>query len=148
MSAFQRRRGDRSHGRYVFDRPELTAATGSSRRSNCGPRRRRRPGTNGALLAFGTQHRGGVALLHEVPSYSTTLTKLRTARIRAARAIARGLAPDHLAELEDAGTTVVIKHWHYIGTGWLTTGDAALALMAADAARQRRPAGLPNAHPA
>src|SRR5262249_35709419 len=37
-------------------------------------------------------------------------------------------------------TTLVITSWQYAGTGWRTTGDAALAAMAAAAARARRPA--------
>ena len=73
--------------------------------------------------------------------YSTTLGKLRAARVRIARGLARGLTPDQLAATDDQAATVVIGQWRYAGTGWLTTGDAAIAAMAADAARQRRPAG-------
>ncbi len=76
--------------------------------------------------------------------YSCTLGKLRGARVRVARAIARGLTPEQLANLDDDDAGLVIGRWHYTGTGWLTTGDAALAAMAADAARKRRPAGLPD----
>jgi hypothetical protein len=32
------------------------------------------------------------------------------------------------------------SQWYFVGIGWLTTGDAALAAIAPDAARQRRPA--------
>jgi hypothetical protein len=71
--------------------------------------------------------------------YSTTLGKLRAARVHHARAIARGLTPEQLGDLDTDDTNVVIGQWRYTGTGWLTTGDAALATMAADAARQRRP---------
>jgi len=78
--------------------------------------------------------------------YSCTLTSLRKARIRAARAIAQGLSPDQLAELDEQQATTVIGQWRYTGTGWLTTGDAALAAMAADAARKRRPAGTARPH--
>ena len=72
--------------------------------------------------------------------YSTTLGKLRAARVRHARAIARGLNPEQLGDPDTDDTNVVIGQWRYTGTGWLTTGDAALATMAADAARQRCPA--------
>jgi hypothetical protein len=81
------------------------------------------------------------------PSASTSartpkrVGRLRAARTRVARAIARGLDPTELSERDDQAATVVIGQWRYIGTGWLTIGDAALADMAADAARQRRPAG-------
>jgi hypothetical protein len=80
--------------------------------------------------------------------YSTTLGRIRAARVRAARAIAHGLDPTQLSDTDGDNAFVVIGQWRYIGTGWLTTGDAALALMAADAARQRRPAGTPSARPA
>jgi hypothetical protein len=74
--------------------------------------------------------------------YGTTLGKLRRARVQAARAIAQGLDVDDLDAMDDQATTVVISRWRYAGAGWLTTGDAALAAMAADAARKRRPANL------
>jgi hypothetical protein len=77
--------------------------------------------------------------------YSTTLARIRATRIRAARAIAKGLDPTDISDLDDQTATVVIGQWRYIGTGWLSTGDAALALMAADAARLRRPAQTPSA---
>ncbi len=76
--------------------------------------------------------------------YSTTLTALREARrpqnrikVQAADGDAVGLAEEH-----DEETTLVINQWRHVGNGWRTSGDAALAAMAADAARQRRPAGL------
>jgi hypothetical protein len=74
--------------------------------------------------------------------YGTTLGKLRRARTHAARALAQGLAPTDHDLIDDQAATVVIAQWRYAGAGWLTTGDAALATMAADAARKRRPAGL------
>jgi hypothetical protein len=80
--------------------------------------------------------------------YAYNLGKPRRERIRVARAIAQGLDPTQLADTDDQATTVVIGQWRYVGTGWLTTGDAALAAMAADAARRRFPAGLTSAEPA
>jgi hypothetical protein len=80
--------------------------------------------------------------------YAYNLSKPRRERIRVARAIAQGLDPTQLADTDDQTTTVVIGQWRYVGTGWLTTGDAALAAMAADAARRRRPAGLTSAEAA
>ena len=41
--------------------------------------------------------------------YSTTLGKLRAARIRIARAIARGLDPDQLADLDDDQAATVVS---------------------------------------
>lgn len=77
--------------------------------------------------------------------YSTTLTKLREARQPQNRirvtAIDGGDPVQLTEDLHDDETTLIIGHWQYLGNGWHTTGDAALAAMAADAARQRRPAG-------
>jgi hypothetical protein len=39
---------------------------------------------------------------------------------------------------QDQAATVVTAQWAFVGAGWRTTGDAALALAAA---RMRRPAG-------
>lgn len=82
--------------------------------------------------------------------YSTTLTALRQARQRHASirvTTLDGHDPVESAEaLHDDETTLVINHWRYIGSGWRTTGDAALAAMAADAARQRRPAKTSTVH--
>jgi hypothetical protein len=45
-------------------------------------------------------------------------------------------------EHDQAAKVVITRQWRYLGTGWKTTADAALALAAADAARSRQPAGL------
>ena len=78
--------------------------------------------------------------------YSITLTMLRRARQRARRLIAQTPAsarPLDLAALEadlladdDTETTLVIGTWHYLGTGWNTDGDTALATAAAARARE------------
>ena len=51
----------------------------------------------------------------------------------------------------DEDTTLVLATWRYQGTGWLTDADAALATLAADAARKRQtrrhlPALTPTSH--
>ena len=71
---------------------------------------------------------------------------LRRARQRARRLIAQTPAsarPLDLAALEadlladdDTRTTLVIGTWHYLGTGWNTDGDTALATAAAARARE------------
>ena len=78
--------------------------------------------------------------------YSITLSMLRRARHRARRLIAQSPAsarPLDLAALEadlladdDTETTLVIGNWHYLGTGWATDGDTALATAAAARARE------------
>lgn len=68
--------------------------------------------------------------------YSTTLGALRAAR----RTYARQHAAGELRELTDEETTLVVARWHYSGTGYLTAGDAALALSAAARAREQRQA--------
>ena len=78
--------------------------------------------------------------------YSITLSMLRRARQRARRLIAQTPAssrPLDLAALEadlladdDTETTLVIGTWHYLGTGWNTDGDTALATAAAARARE------------
>ena len=72
--------------------------------------------------------------------YSTTLGRLRSARRRFERAKAFSTdgvvdvaALDH--DLADQ-TTLVINDWRFIGTGWITAGDAALAAEAANSARE------------
>jgi hypothetical protein len=49
------------------------------------------------------------------------------------------------ADAHDTETTLIVGTWNYIGSGWLTTGDAALATRAADAARSRRVYADPHA---
>ena len=78
--------------------------------------------------------------------YSITLSMLRRARQRARRLIAQTPAsarPLDLAALEadlladdDSETTLVVGNWHYLGTGWATDGDTALATAAAARARE------------
>ncbi len=77
--------------------------------------------------------------------YSVTLGALRRARRRwqtiTARSRATGRPPDD-ADLEaalladDQDTTLVISQWAFIGSGWQTEGDAALARAAAARARE------------
>jgi hypothetical protein len=76
--------------------------------------------------------------------YSTTLTALREAGRPQNRINVTAIDGDpiDLDELHDDDTTLVIGQWRHAGNGWKTSGDAALAAMAADAARQRIPAGL------
>ena len=64
--------------------------------------------------------------------YSTTLGRLRSARRRFERA--KALSPHRIVDvaaldqdLADDETTLVISDWRFIGTGWITEGDAVLA---------------------
>ena len=57
-------------------------------------------------------------------SYSTTLGELRAAR--AAYRARQDQAPDN-AEINNAGSTVVLSVWQYIGCGYLNPGDVLLA---------------------
>ena len=76
--------------------------------------------------------------------YSITLGRLRRARKRwqaIAAKTQRSGQPLDLAELEaqllaEDETTLVIGQWTYIGTGWQTQGDVALAMAAAARARE------------
>ena len=72
--------------------------------------------------------------------YSITLGRLRAER----RTWRRRQAPDRRPDLDDHdlddSTLVVTGAWKFIGTGWLTTGDAALAASAAARAREHRDA--------
>jgi hypothetical protein len=71
--------------------------------------------------------------------YSTTLGAIRGER----RAYRQRQAVEHARQLgdqEDADTTLVVAHWEFAGIGYLTGGDAALALSAAARARERREA--------
>lgn len=74
--------------------------------------------------------------------YSTTMAALRKARRPGNRPRVTAVGdvdPVLIAEaLDDAEATIAIATWHHVGNGWRTTADAALANMAADAARQRR----------
>jgi hypothetical protein len=68
--------------------------------------------------------------------YSTTLGAIRGER----RAYRQRQAAEHARELLDDDTTLVVSRWEFAGVGYLTTGDAALALSAAARAREQRQA--------
>ena len=70
--------------------------------------------------------------------YSTTLGAIRGER----RAYRQRQAAEHARELLPAeqDTTLVITRWEFAGVGYLTSGDAALALSAAARAREQRQA--------
>jgi hypothetical protein len=70
--------------------------------------------------------------------YSTTLGAIRAER----RTYRQQQAAGPARELADADldTTLVIGRWEFAGLGYLTSGDAALALSAAARARERRQA--------
>ena len=73
--------------------------------------------------------------------YSTTMGQLRSARRRFERA--KALSADGVVDVaalsqdpaEDE-TTLVISDWQFIGTGWITAGDAVLAAQASAVARE------------
>jgi hypothetical protein len=66
--------------------------------------------------------------------YSTTLGAIRGER----RAYRQRQAAEHVRELLDEDTTLVVSHWKFAGVGYLTTGDTTLALSAAARARDQR----------
>ncbi|HEX6403694.1 MAG TPA: replication initiator [Pseudonocardiaceae bacterium] len=68
--------------------------------------------------------------------YSTTLGAIRRER----RTYRQRQAAEQVRELLDEDTTLVVSHWEFAGTGYLTTGDSALALSAAARAREQRQA--------
>jgi hypothetical protein len=68
--------------------------------------------------------------------YSTTLGAIRRER----RTYRQRQAAEHVRELLDEETTLVVSHWEFLGTGYMTSGDAALALSAAARAREQRQA--------
>jgi hypothetical protein len=68
--------------------------------------------------------------------YSTALGAIRGER----RAYRQHQAAEHVRELFDDDTTLILSGWEFAGVGYLTTGDAALALSAAVRARERRQA--------
>ena len=85
--------------------------------------------------------------------YSTTLGRLRSARRRFERA--KAFSPDGVVdvaaldqELVDDDTTLVINHWRFVGTGWITAGDAVLAAEASAKTREydasKRAHGMPS----
>jgi Replication initiator protein, pSAM2 len=78
--------------------------------------------------------------------YSITLGALRRARRRASILIAQAahdgrtldlaaLEADLLAD-DDSDTTLVVGHWHYLGSGWENDAERALAIAAAARARE------------
>jgi hypothetical protein len=72
--------------------------------------------------------------------YSITFRAIRQARrdhARAQAARSRFRLVDH-AERHEAQTTTVVQVYSYVGQGWLTNGDAMLAMTAATLARERR----------
>jgi hypothetical protein len=72
--------------------------------------------------------------------YSTTLGAIRGER----RAYRQRQAAEHARELvaDEQDTTLVVTRWEFLGVGYLTSGDAALALSAAARAREQRQAAL------
>jgi hypothetical protein len=68
--------------------------------------------------------------------YSTTLGAICPER----RTYRQRQAAEHVRELLDDDTTLVISHWKFAGTGYLTAGDTALAVSAAARAREQRQA--------
>jgi len=75
-------------------------------------------------------------------AFSITLTSLREARREFKRerptgAVA-GVSGDGDVDQVDEDTTLVVGSWRFVGMGWLTNGDAALAADTAARARERR----------
>jgi hypothetical protein len=68
--------------------------------------------------------------------YSTTLGTIRRER----RTYRQRQAAEHLRELLDEETALVVSHWEFAGVGYRTTGDATLARSAAARAREQRQA--------
>jgi hypothetical protein len=70
--------------------------------------------------------------------YSTTLGAIRRER----RAYRQRQAAEQARELayDEQDTTLVVSRWKFVGLGYLTGGDTALALSAAARARERRQA--------
>jgi hypothetical protein len=70
--------------------------------------------------------------------YSTTLGAIRGER----RAYRQRQAAEHARELlsDEQDTTLVIARWEFAGVGYLSSGDAVLALSAAARAREQRQA--------
>jgi hypothetical protein len=68
--------------------------------------------------------------------YSTTLGAIRRER----RTYRQRQAAEHVRELHDEDTTLVVAHLEFTGVGYLTSGDAILARSAAAQARERRQA--------
>jgi len=84
--------------------------------------------------------------------YSTTLGRLRSARRRFERA--KAFSPDGVVDVATLDqelvddTTLVINHWRFVGTGWITAGDTVLAAEASAKIREyhasKRAHGMPS----
>ncbi len=75
-------------------------------------------------------------------AFSVTLTSLREAR-RTFKRHGESSALTGAADIDDlpedsADTTLVVGSWRFVGMGWLTNGDAALAADTAARAREHR----------
>lgn len=70
--------------------------------------------------------------------YSTTLGRLRSARRDWQRRRTMTAASVDSARTDDQETTLVVGQWSFVGMGWLSAGDAALAAESAAAAREWR----------
>jgi hypothetical protein len=72
--------------------------------------------------------------------YSTTLGALRQARVAYAMRRRRGdtLPLDAWGRPEDDQAVIVVASWHYLGSGYQSTGEAWLAASAAARAREER----------
>jgi hypothetical protein len=68
--------------------------------------------------------------------YSTTLGAIRGER----RTYRQRQAAEHVRELLDDDTTLIVPHWEFTGVGYLTTGDTTLARSTAARARERQQA--------
>jgi hypothetical protein len=75
-------------------------------------------------------------------AFSITLTSLREARREFRRERPAATVTDRAAEADvqqvDEDTTLVVGSWRFVGMGWLTNGDAALAADTAARAREHR----------
>jgi hypothetical protein len=85
----------------------------------------------------------GGHFLTKARHYSVTFTALRQARITYRRTHDTGpdYQPFQRQDEIDTETTITLTRLSYDGSGWLSTGDALLAITAADQARRRRQAG-------
>jgi hypothetical protein len=80
----------------------------------------------------------GTLRFEKPPRYSTTLGAIRGERRSYRQLQAAEQARELLADEVD--TTLVVTNWEFAGVGYLTSGDAALALSAAARAREQRQA--------
>jgi len=75
-------------------------------------------------------------------AFSVTLTSLREARRDFKRerpaSVAGGQHEDGSLDQVEDDTTLVVGSWRFVGMGWLTNGDAALAADTAARAREHR----------